>query len=64
MDEYGFEVDVMEAGDLAEGRAIERALWEADQRGGPVIGGPRHDPERGAVRGPQGRRRRPWDTGR
>lgn len=60
MDDYGFEVDVMEAGDLAEGRAVDRALWEADRL---VVGGPRHDPERGLVRGHNGWRRS-WDDGR
>ncbi len=63
MDEYGFDVDVMEAGDLAAGRACRRAVREVDGEtfGGP-FGGPRHDPEQGFVRHPGGRR--PWDTGR
>ncbi len=62
MDDYGFDVDEMEERDLADGRAVARAWRLADASGGPAIGGPRHDPERGFVRHPGGWR--PWDTGR
>ncbi len=60
MDEYGFALDVMEAGDAADGRAVERAFAVVDGQDDRVCG-PWFNPEFGPV---HGRSLRPWDTGR